>query len=280
MLALLLAPIEAEGMTVGQRVVAEIDALVAARATFWLIYAFAIGLAVWAAIRGLAIGARWVRRHLPEQEVRIARITAASQVLTVLAGAVAALIPPLRLAPLVVTASLLLLSWAASRVAARQLRNLLAGLALSRRRVFQEGDSLVLGDRRGTVRTIGLWRTKLVLDDGSTTWMPNHDLAQGDITVGGVAGAARVRVEIPVSTSPSPDTLAAIRTMLAATPYRLPGGTITVRAGTALSVELETWASRDAGAIGRRLSSRIATLLDPPVVPPPAVAPTPTEVAS
>ena len=269
MLALLLAPAEGEGMNVGQRVVAEIDALVAARATVWVIYAFAIGLAVWAAIRGLAIAARWVRRHLPDQEVRIARITAASQVLTVLAGAVVALIPLFRLAPLVVSVSLLLLSWAASRVAARQLRNLLAGLALSRRRVFREGDSLVLGDRRGTVRTIGLWRTKLVLDDGSTTWMPNHDLAQGDITVGGVAGAARVRFDLPLPTPASPDTLAAIRTLLAETPYRLPGGAITVRAGKALSVELETWANRDVGAIGRRLSSRIATLLEAPATPPP-----------
>jgi len=281
MLSLLFAPVDSEGMTVGQRVVAEIDALVAARATWWLVYALAIALTVWAAIRGLSFGATWVRRHLPDQEVRIARITAATQVLAALAGAVVALVPLFRVAPLVVSASLLLLSWAASRVAARQLRNLLAGLALSRRRVFREGDSLVLGERRGTVRTIGLWRTKLVLDDGSTTWVPNYDLAQGDITVGGVAGAARVRFELPLTTAASPDTLAEIRSVLSKTPYRLPGGTITVRAGETLAIELETWANRDAGAIGRRLSGRIAVLLDPPPAssPPPAEAP-PTEAAS
>ena len=256
-----------EPMTLGQRFVAEIDALVAASTVRWLLFAVVIGLAVWAAIRGVSFAEQWLRRHLPDQETRLARITAASHVSAVVGGTIVALVPLLRLAPLVTGAAWLLLSCFTLLVAGRQLRNLLAGLALSRRRVFREGDSLVLGERRGTVRTIGLWRTKLVLDDGSTTWMPNYELAHGDITVGGVAGAARVRFELPLPAPASPDTLAEIRSLLAQTPYRLPGGTITVRAGTALSVELETWASRDAGAIGRRLSRRIADVLEPAPAP-------------
>ena len=90
-------------------------------------------------------------------------------------------------------------------------------------------------------------------------------------TVGGVAGAARIRLEVPLQRVASTDELEAIRSLLAATPYRLPGGTVTVRAGDVLTIELETWANRDRSAIGRRLSARIAAMLAAPPAPSPAV---------
>src|SRR5690606_37500741 len=84
------------------------------------------------------------------------------------------------------------------------IQNTVAGLALSGRGQFREGDQIEVRDAKGTVDRVGLQRTRLRADDGSVVSLPNRDILQHAIRVGGQQSAVSVHVVLAPDLASTP----------------------------------------------------------------------------
>lgn len=140
------------------------------------------------------------------------------------------------------------------------IQNTAAGLALTARGQFREGDQIQVGTAAGGVDRIGLQRTRLRADDGSLISMPNRDILHNAVRVGGQQSAVPVTLVLPGSVVSSPADRARILEVARLSPFR--------RAGTSPHLEdrddhvvlsLQTWATTEPGMVKQALRAAIAT---------------------
>ena len=140
------------------------------------------------------------------------------------------------------------------------IQNTAAGLALTARGQFREGDQIEVGSAVGSVDRIGLQRTRLRADDGALVSVPNRDILQSAVRIGGQQSAVPVTLVMPESAAPTPTARARILEVARLSPFR--------RAGTSPHLEdkddhvvltLQTWATTEPGMVKQALRTAIAT---------------------
>jgi small-conductance mechanosensitive channel len=260
-IAVLIAPAEWE--TLSERFGAELELLSTGGLGRWLLFVAVVFVVAWITVWAIGAAARFWTAFFPDPRRRSEAVATILEVVAMVAAVVVALRPLVARAPLVSGTVVLIALLILSRVLAAPLQNLLAGLELSRRKAFVEGDRVTVGGVTGVVARIGLWRTQLTAPDGSKISMPNREIAGRGITVGGTMGAERVRVELDLPAAASPEDLERLRRALVASPFRLHDGAASVSGdGTRKVVaELETWASRQTEEVGRRLTTVLRAAL-------------------
>jgi small-conductance mechanosensitive channel len=246
----------------GTRIDAELDLLAAGAFGRWAVFAAVVAVVAWAIIWGTRRGVKFVEDRWAEEEQRLESVAGAFEIAVVLVAGVIALRPLVAKAPLVVGLVVIALLLVAARIATPWARNLLAGVSLNRRQTFREGDVIAVAGREGVVCRIGLWRTILLSEDGSRRSIPNRAIAGEEITVAATGGVARVRVDVELPTSATEAQLERIRHALLASPFRHPGGVVSVEPGDGktISAEIETWARDRAEEVQRRISRRVVAV--------------------
>src|SRR5690606_41518835 len=79
-----------------------------------------------------------------------------------------------------------------------------AGVELSTRKTIREGDQVELDRNSGTIRSLGVLRTRLRAGDGSTITVPNRLLATATVRVGRDSGAIPVVTKLPTDKAIDP----------------------------------------------------------------------------
>ena len=86
------------------------------------------------------------------------------------------------------------------------LSNIFGGCALLYTKPFSVGDFVEINEQTGTVKEIGLTYTQLATPDGKIIFLPNHQVASGEIVNYSTAGVRRVEVTVPLPFSITAET--------------------------------------------------------------------------
>lgn len=76
------------------------------------------------------------------------------------------------------------------------LSNIFGGCALLYTKPFSVGDLVEINGKTGTVKEIGLTYTQLATPDGKVIYLPNHQVASGEIVNNTAAGVRRVEITL------------------------------------------------------------------------------------
>lgn len=196
---------------------------------------------------------------------RLARVATLLRLALWLGGAAMALAPVVRVIPLLFTLSLAVFASLAALALPGSAQNIGAGLSLLLRGRFREGERIQVAGHRGLVRSIGIARTQLRADDGSTVWLPNRIFDAEPARVERASGSAPVQVVCRIP----PEALVERREGLARATAMMPlrrAGTvprITAVPGTTDTwiVEVQTWATRDLELAQASLAAVVAGVL-------------------
>lgn len=136
-----------------------------------------------------------------------------------------------------------------------------AGLELSTRQTVREGDQIELKRHSGTIRSIGILRTRLRTGDGSTVTVPNRLLAAATVRVGRDSGAVPIVVRLPPEHAEDPHYRERIERLALMSPYRRAGSMPTVRrTAEGWILTLQSWSTRDGVAPQKAIEKTIREL--------------------
>lgn len=226
--------------------------VVGVRLVIWATVVFAVAVLTRAA---LAAGVRFVWRLGLDRERLLGRFTAMLRVLIWVVALLLALRPLFLEVPVLTVTSVALLSAIVALAVPGQLQNLAAGIGLALRPRYREGDQIELHGFRGSIRTLGLARTQLRVDDGSVVWLPNAIHDREPVRVDRSTGAAPVRVRISIPTRGRDTTLNALTVAMGASPFRRADSPPRIAPSAEdereWTIELQTWATRDLDLVRR-----------------------------
>lgn len=144
----------------------------------------------------------------------------------------------------------------------RRVENVVAGLSVALFARHRVGDQIEAQGFRGSIRDLGLTRTRLRIDDGSEVWMPNAILEADAVKVARSTGAAPVRVRFEVTPERRERVLAEVMQAATLSPYRRVGSRPRITAvdedDTTFSLEMQTWATRELEVVRRSLAASVA----------------------
>lgn len=275
-----LAPDEPAPKTeLDQEILREVVALAHALSTRWLLWAVLLVAVVMAFRRFQALCIRIVWRLGWDSSRRMARAQNALDLAFIVVAALLVLRPIFAAAPLVsgvlaagacLVFAIALPSW---------LQDFTAGLELSMRRRVREGDQVELERQTGTVRSIGLLRTRLRAPDGSTLTIPNRLLVTEPVRVGRDSGAIPVTVKLPAERAADPRWREQLEQLALLCPFRRAGSGPSLRqTADGWTLTLQSWSTRDPTIVQRALETLVRELDEPlpsTVVPPEGEGETP-----
>jgi hypothetical protein len=139
------------------------------------------------------------------------------------------------------------------------IQNMVAGLSLTGRAQFREGDQIEVGEAIGAVDRIGLQRTRLRAADGSLISLPNRDILRLAVRIGGEQRAVPVAIVLsPEAGSTSKERERAHR-IARLSPFRRAGSTPRLEErGGQWTLIVQTWATADLDAVKQSLQTAIA----------------------
>ena len=167
--------------------------------------------------------------------------------------------------PLLTTVTVAVVALLAAIAMPGLVQSVAAGLALAIRARYREGDQIEVAGFRGSIRSLGLVRTQLQVEDGSAVWIPNAMLDREAVKVDRSAGAAPVRVRFEIDPRQRDAVLDAIRRAVMMLPFRRSGSMPRLMATSddqrEWNVELQTWATRELDVVRRSLRRTVDGVL-------------------
>lgn len=144
------------------------------------------------------------------------------------------------------------------------LQDFTAGLELSARTRLREGDQLELEQQTGTVRSIGVLRTRLRAADGATLTIPNRLLVSQPVRVGRDSGAVPIMVALPDERAEDPHYREQLERLALLCPFRRAGSGASVRRTTdGWVLTVQSWSTRDPTVAQRALEKLVRELDEP-----------------
>lgn len=240
------------------RIEAEGDALVGALGSPWTWLFLGVLIAV-------LVGSWLLRRFIAKQErfslqVRTVAISVNSALTLVLALA-ASLFFLHQQAPLLTALSLMLLGVVATVAFSVSSRGWVRAIVALWRGTIRVGDSLQLGDLRGRVDSVGLFRVVVETDDGGHMYIPTDRFGREVYSVSSPERVFPVEVQIYAARNLSETDLETLRRIAALSPYREDGSSIIVEPGpdpTRATVRFRSWSEDGARHARAHLTAAFA----------------------
>jgi hypothetical protein len=228
----------------------------------YLLVVFFVALAIRRTV-GWLVRTLW--RFGVDSRRRLARIKGILD-LTVMLVAIVLIVRPLFIAvPLVLCIAITVVAFIMAFALPVWIQNFVAGLSLTTRAQFREGDQIEVGDAAGAVDRIGMLRTRLIAADRSRISLPNRDILRLAVRVGREQSAAPVAIELPPELASTPRARREAQRIAQFCPFR--------RAGSVARLEhrderwiltIQTWSTRDLAAARLSLEKAIWQLCEPP----------------
>lgn len=245
-------------MSFTERLLEELSALEGQLDAKLVMYAALLLGVLWLLRRGLLAGTRvawrlgWDRARRLARLRSIADITMTSVVLLLLGRElvhVAPITSGLTLAVLALIVAIALPTW---------MQDLVAGVTLSMRTRFREGDQIRLAGAAGAVRHIGLWRTAIRAGDGGTLSVPNREVLAHTIQVGREQRAAPVEVLLPPSAAATPEQREILLHLAQLSAFRRGGSRPTLtETERGWVIGVQTWSTREIDSVRRSLERQL-----------------------
>lgn len=252
--------------TLSERIAEEVTRLpeiVQLRPVLWGVLIVALTIAGRAAVLMIV---QLVWRLGLDVDRKLARFATLVRVTLWLGGATLALAPAMRIAPSLLALTLVIVAALVVIGVPGSIQNIGAGLSLQLRGRFREGERIEVMGHRGLVRSIGVARTQLRADDGSTLWLPNRLFDAEVVKIERASGSAPVQTICRIPADVFVDTRERLVRATAMMPLRradsvpriapVPGATDT------WVVEVQTWATRDLELARSSLAAVVAAVLE------------------
>lgn len=248
--------------TLGQELMLELQTLTEHVSGRWVVFAAVVIGVTMVLRRWLDLAVRITWRLGWDSQRRMAR---GRSVLDFTFAAVAALLivrPFFGLAPLLSSLVAAVAALVIALALPTWIQDFAAGVELATRKTFREGDQIQVGDIEGTVRSIGLFRTRLRHGDGSSMTLPNRLIAGDAIRVGRDTGAVPISVPIPRYAGDDPQIRSQIESLAIVSPFRRAGSTPQLRqTPEGWALVLQTWSTRNSSVVHRALEQQIGVFL-------------------
>lgn len=197
---------------------------------------------------------------------RLGRVAALLRAVLWLVGLLAALRPVFGPLPVLTSVAVAVTALFVALALPGLVQSIAAGLSLALRARFREGDHIEVGSWRGSIRTLGLVRTQLRVEDGSTVWIPNARLDADAVRVERATGAAPVTVRFELPTKHRDAALEEVTRAATLLPFRRAGSRPRIVPRTdderQWTVELQTWATRELDVVRRSLRRTVDAALE------------------
>jgi len=211
--------------------------------------------------RGLTIAVRVAWRLGWDGDRSLARIRSWIELMLLAVGTLLVLREVFRVVPLLTSVSLVCAALVAALALPGGLQDLAAGVSLTTRNRFLEGDQIEVAGYSGTVRHIGLLRSMLRLPDGRTLWLPNREIVRSAVQVGREQQALPVSVSLPVSCAGDPELRERLRRVAHLSPYRRAGSRPIVSEDEGRFVlTIQTWCTRRPEVAARALDRQLRAM--------------------
>jgi small-conductance mechanosensitive channel len=236
-------------LELGARIVEEIGRLpgvFGVRLVAWITLVFLATITSRAAVLA---GVRLAWRLGLDRQRRLGRFAAILRVVVWLVGALLVLRPIFLAVPVLTTLAIVITALLFAVAMPGHVQSIAAGLSLALLARYREGDQIEVHGHRGSIRSLGLVRTQLRVEDGSAVWLPNAVLDREAVKVDRSTGAAPVRVRIEVDGPDRDRVLEEIVRAVTLMPLRRAGSAPRIAAASederTYTVELQTWATRE-----------------------------------
>lgn len=252
-------------MQLGTRLVEEIGRLpevFGVRLVMWVTLIFLATVTLRAAV---IAGARLTWRLGLDRARRLGRFAAILRVVLWIVGALLTLRPVFVAVPVLTSAAIAIVALLVAVSMPALVQSIAAGLSLALRARYREGDQIEVAGHRGSIRSLGLARTQLRVEDGSSVWLPNAMLDREAVKVDRSTGAAPVRVRVEIGLQGRDLVLEEIVRAATLMPFRRAGSAPRVVAASederTWTVELQTWATRELDLVRRCLRRTVDDVL-------------------
>jgi small conductance mechanosensitive channel len=252
-------------LELGARIVEEIGLLpevFGARLVLWVTLVF---LATFTARAAVLAGVRLAWRLGFDRQRRLGRFAAIVRVVLWLVGALLVLRPVFVAVPVLTTLATVITALLFAVAMPGHVQSIAAGLSLALLARYREGDQIEVGGHRGSIRSLGLVRTQLRVEDGSSVWLPNAVLDHEAVKVDRSTGAAPVRVRIEIDLPERERVLEEITAAVTLMPLRRAGSAPRIVATSederTYTVELQTWATRELDLARKSLRRTVDAVL-------------------
>lgn len=235
---------------------------------------FGLGLLLWfGLVAGGALFLAWLGRRAlrvawrlgADRARNLARVAILFEAVLVCSALALALRPLGTALPILTAGALAATGLVVALAMPRRVENVVAGLSVAVFGRHRVGDQIETQGIRGSVRDLGLTRTRLRIDDGSEVWLPNALLEADAVKVARSTGAAPVRVRFEVSPDRRERVLAEVMQAATLSPYRRVGSKPRITPvddeDTAFALEVQTWATRELDVVRRSLAASVAQVV-------------------
>lgn len=254
-----------DNVTMGEAIVGEISRIpdvFGLRLLIWIAIVLVVAFVGRSAVN-MAVRVAW--RVGLDQERRLGRVAAIVRALLWLTALLAMASPIFRSLPVLTTATLVCAALFVAVALPGLVQSVAAGISLALRARYREGDQIELAGHRGNIRALGLVRTQLRVEDGSSVWLPNAMLDREVVKVERSTGAAPVRVRFEIDVSRRDEILDAVTRAVAMLPFRRSGTQPRLIAASdderEWRVELQTWATRELDVVRRSVRRTVDGVL-------------------
>jgi len=240
--------------SLGAEVLREVGTLGAVLSARWVVYAVVVVTIALLLRRLFDLGIRIVWRLGWDPERAMARGQSALDFTFTAVAALLVLRPFFNAAPVLAGSFAVGIALVAAVALPAWIQDLVAGIELATRRTLREGDQVAVKEHAGTVRSIGLLRTRLREGDGSTLTIPNRLLASAAVRVGRDAGAVPITIKLPTERADDPAYRRQLEQHALLSAFRRSGSSpILKETPQGWTLTLQTWATRDAAVASRAL---------------------------
>ncbi len=246
------------GSSLGSEILLEFRTLTTLLTPGLVLYLMAVFFVALGARRGIGWITKLAWRLGADPRHRLSRVKGGLDLGVVLLATVVAARPFFVAVPLVSSIGLAVFGLVVAVALPEWVQSLVAGLSLTRRAQFREGDRIEVGDVEGAVERMGLLRTVLRASDGSSVSVPNRDIVRRAIRVGGELSAVPVTIELPPETSGTSAARERARRLAWLSPYRRAGSPPRLEEREhRLVLGIQTWCTADPGRARQALEQAI-----------------------
>jgi hypothetical protein len=263
-----LGPDASTASSLGSEILIEFRALTSLLTPGLLAYFVLVFVLALVVRRTIGWGIKLIWRLGADPNRQLSRVKGSLDLGVVVLATLFAVRPLFATVPLVLSVVLAVTGLIAAIALPEWIQNTAAGLSLTFRGQFREGDQIEVGDAIGTVERIGLLRTRLQTADGSIISLPNRDMLRLAVRVGREQRAAPISIELPAEIARAPEARERIRRIARLSPYRRSNASPRLEEhGERLVVTMQTWSTHDLATARQALERAIWTAFKTPSEP-------------
>jgi hypothetical protein len=261
-LALQPDPSESPAASLGTEVLVEFRALTSLLSPRLLAYLVVVIVAALALRRSAGWLVKVVWRLGVDPHRHLSRVKGGFDLLVLLLAAFAASQPLFVAVPLISAIVVAVVGLIGAIALPEWIQNIVAGLSLTMRGQFREGDRIELAAAAGAVERMGLFRTSLRATDGSLVTVPNRSILRDAVRIGVEEHAVPVVLQLPDRVVSSLDARDLATRIARLSPYRRAGSQPRLERGDqAWTLTIQTWATADASLARNALEKALTTAL-------------------